>query len=80
MIVSVLTWLVLACWVLCLWWMHRASSRHNALLSEPPQLTHRFEQFSEPERNLGREGGRPADRPKASVQNNAPVIAADSKS
>lgn len=31
---NTLTWLGLACWVGCLWWMHRISSRRETTLKE----------------------------------------------
>jgi hypothetical protein len=52
MIVMVLTWLGLACWVVCFWWMHRISSRQDALLGELHRITKRIEQFSKAEHEL----------------------------
>ena len=52
MIVLTLTWLGLACWVVCFWWMHRISSRQNAMLDELHRVTKRIEKFSQAEHDL----------------------------
>ena len=44
--------LELACWPLCFWWMHRISSRQNAVLSELKQQAQRIEKVSTEERRI----------------------------
>jgi hypothetical protein len=52
MIVLLLTWVGLGCWIVCFWWMHRISSRQDALLKELHQITMRIERFSKTEHDL----------------------------
>ncbi|HUE41743.1 MAG TPA: hypothetical protein VMO75_07430 [Chthoniobacterales bacterium] len=47
MIVLVLTWLGIGCWVGCFWWMHRISSRQESMLEELREMTQRIERLSE---------------------------------
>jgi hypothetical protein len=44
-----------ACWVLCFWWMHRISSRQNALLHQLREQGRRIEKLSKAEHDLIRE-------------------------
>lgn len=46
MIVLVLTWVGIACWCVCFWWMRRISSRQDALLKELHDMTERIEHIS----------------------------------
>lgn len=55
MVVFVLTWVGLACWCVCFWWMHRISSRQDTLLKELHEMTARIEQLSKAEHELIRE-------------------------
>jgi hypothetical protein len=55
MIVLVLTWLGIGCWLVCFWWMHRISSRQDAMLTELREMTQRIERLSEAEHELIRE-------------------------
>ena len=55
MMVLLLSWLGLACWPICFWWMHRISVRQNAFLKELHAMTARIEQFSKTEHDLIRE-------------------------
>ena len=55
MIVLVLTWVGIACWVVCFWWMHRISSRQDALLKELHEMTERIEHLSKEGRELMRD-------------------------
>ena len=41
-----------ACWIVCFWWMHRISSRQDALLEELHEMTTRIEKLSEAEHDL----------------------------
>jgi hypothetical protein len=55
MIILVLTWIGLACWLVCFWWMRRISSRQDAMLNELHEMTQRIERLSEAEHDLIRE-------------------------
>lgn len=55
MIIVVLTWVGTACWCVCFWWMHRISSRQDALLAELHDVTKRIEKLSQAEHDLIRE-------------------------
>lgn len=48
----VLTWVGLGCWVVCFWWMHRISSRQEAMLRELHDMTRRIEKISKAEHHL----------------------------
>jgi hypothetical protein len=52
MLVLALTWVGLLCWIVCFWWMHRISSRQNAVLEELHQVTKRIEQVARSEHDL----------------------------
>lgn len=55
MTLFVLTWVGLGCWCVCFWWMHRISSRQDAMLKELHEMTQRIEQVSQAEHNLIKE-------------------------
>jgi len=55
MMLFVLTWVGLGCWIVCFWWMHRISSRQDALLKELHEMTRRIEHISQAEHQLIRE-------------------------
>ncbi|HZR78019.1 MAG TPA: hypothetical protein VFA58_02370 [Chthoniobacterales bacterium] len=55
MILSVLTWIGLACWGVCFWWMHRISARQEALLKELHEMTERVERVSKEGHDLMRD-------------------------
>jgi len=55
MIVPILTWVGMGCWLVCFWWMHRISSRQNTVLKELHEMTQRIENLSEAEHKLIRE-------------------------
>jgi predicted transcriptional regulator len=48
----VLSWVGTLCWGVCFWWMHRLSSRQEAMLQELKDVTKRIEQLSEAEHDL----------------------------
>ena len=52
MIVFLLSWVGIGCWCVCFWWMHRISSRQDAVLKELHEMTKRIEKFSEAEHDL----------------------------
>ena len=43
------------CWAVCFWWMHRISSRQDAMLQELREMTARIEKLSLAEHDLIRE-------------------------
>lgn len=45
----------MGCWLVCFWWMHRISSRQNAMLNELHEMTQRIQHLSEAEHKLIRE-------------------------
>jgi predicted transcriptional regulator len=55
MLVLVLSWAGIGCWLVCFWWMNRISSRQDALLKELHEMTARIEQLSQAEHELIRE-------------------------
>ena len=55
MILFVLTWAGFGCWIVCFWWMHRISSRQDAMLKELHDVTKRIEKLSEAEHDLIRD-------------------------
>ena len=55
MFVLALTWVGTACWVICFWWMHRISSRQDALLKELHDMAKRIERLAKAEHDLIRD-------------------------
>lgn len=55
MFVLILTWVGIGCWIICFWWMHRISSRQNAVLKELHEMTERIERLSQAEHDLIRD-------------------------
>jgi hypothetical protein len=43
------------CWAVCFWWMHRISSRQDAMLEELHEVTTRIEKLSQAEHDLIRD-------------------------
>ena len=43
------------CWAVCFWWMHRISSRQDAMLEELNEVTTRIEKLSQAEHDLIRD-------------------------
>jgi len=43
------------CWGVCFWWMHRISSRQDAMLEELREVTTRIEKLSQAEHDLIRD-------------------------
>lgn len=52
MIVLILTWAGLACWIVCFWWMHRISSKQEAMLKGLHEMTTRIERLSQAEHDM----------------------------
>ena len=55
MIILVLTWIGIACWLVCFSWMHRISARQDSMLKELHEMTQRIERLSEAEHKLIRD-------------------------
>ena len=55
MLILILTWLGIGCWIVCFWWMHRISSRQDAMLKELHEMTRRIERISQAEHELIRD-------------------------
>ncbi len=53
-----LQWLTIldsGCWLLCFWWMHRISSRQEAMLQELREQAERIEEMSKVEHDMVKE-------------------------
>ncbi len=69
MILFVLTWVGLGCWCVCFWWMHRISSRQDAMLKELHEMAGRIERLAQAEHDLIRREVHPkVDEIKEHVQ------------
>jgi len=79
MLVLILTWLGLACWPVCFWWMHRISARQNSLLKELHEMATRIERFSKAEHDLIQEVHPKVSEIKDRVENVQQAVATDSK-
>ena len=55
MVLFLLTWVGIGCWCVCFWWMHRISSRQNAMLKELGEMMRRIEALSEAGHDLMRD-------------------------
>jgi hypothetical protein len=76
MILFVLTLVGLGCWCVCFWWMHRISSRQDAVLKELHGMTTRIEQISQAGHNLIREVHPQVGEIKEHVENVAEAVSA----
>ncbi len=47
-----LTWLNAVCWGVCFWWMHRISTRQDAVLNQVKEQGRRIEKLSREEHDL----------------------------
>ena len=74
MVVITLTWIGIGCWLVCFWWMHRISSRQNAMLKELHDVTQRIEQLSKAEHDLIREVHPQVSKIKEHVENVAEAV------
>lgn len=80
MIGLTLGWIGTACWCVCFWWMHRLSSRQEAMLHELHAVTKRIEQLSKDEHELLREVHPNVEKIKESVKDVAVAVAAEDAS
>jgi hypothetical protein len=51
-VAPILAWIGIACWGVCFWWMHRISSRQEAMLKEMHEMMERIEDLSKREHDL----------------------------
>ena len=77
MIVLTLTWIGIACWLVCFWWMHRISSRQEAMLKELREVTQRIEHLSKAEHDLIQEVHPKVNAIKEHVENVAEAVSPD---
>ena len=52
MMTFLLTWIGMGCWVVCFLWMHRISSRQDAMLKELHEMAGRIERIAQAEHDL----------------------------
>jgi hypothetical protein len=62
------------CWTVCFWWMHRISSRQDAMLDEVHEMTKRIEKLSQAEHDLISEVHPQVNEIKEEVQNVREVV------
>ena len=73
----VLAWIGTGCWGVCFWWMHRLSSRQEAMLKELHAVTKRIEKLSEVEHDMLREVHPTVEKIKESVDDVASAVGSD---
>jgi hypothetical protein len=62
------------CWAVCFWWMHRISSRQDAMLEELHEMTKRIEKLSQAEHDLIRDVHPQVSEIKEQVQDVREVV------
>ena len=67
------------CWAVCFWWMHRISSRQDAMLKELHEMTSRIEELSRAEHRLIQEVHPKVHEIKQSVDDVAEKVTDDGK-
>ena len=77
MIALVLAWVGTACWVVCFWWMHRLSSRQDAMLQELHRVMKRIEELSRAEHDLLQEVHPNVEKIKESVKDVAVAVSTE---
>jgi hypothetical protein len=79
-IALILAWIGTACWVVCFWWMHRLSSRQQAMLEELHEVTKRIEKLSKAEHDMLQEVHPTVKKIKESVKDVAVAVSAEDSS
>ena len=51
-LINAISILELGCWVVCFWWMHRISSRQDAMLIQLQEQARRIERVSKEEHEI----------------------------
>ena len=77
MIALVLAWVGTACWIVCFWWMHRLSSRQEAMLQELHKVMKRIEELSKAEHDILREVHPSVEKIKESVKDVAVAVSTE---
>ena len=67
----------IACWGVCFWWMHRLSSRQEAMLKELHAVTGRIEKLSEKEHDLIQQVHPTVEKIQKSVKDVAVAVEAE---
>jgi hypothetical protein len=65
------------CWIVCFWWMHRISSRQDAMLEELHAMTTRIERLSQDEHDLIRDVHPQVSEIKEHVEDVREVVSPD---
>jgi hypothetical protein len=65
------------CWIVCFWWMHRISSRQDAMLKEVHEMTARIEGLSQSEHDLIRDVHPQVSEIKEQVENVRDVVSSE---
>jgi hypothetical protein len=65
------------CWLICFWWMHRLSSRQEAMLQELHEVIKRIEGLSKAEHDLLQEVHPNVEKIKESVKGVAEAVATE---
>jgi hypothetical protein len=73
----VLGWIGMTCWLVCFWWMHRISSRQDAMLKELHEMTTRIEDLSRAEHDLIRDVHPQVGEIKETVKDVADAVSAE---
>ena len=73
----ILAWVGTICWVVCFWWMHRLSSRQEAMLQELQEVMKRIKELSEAEHDMLREVHPNVEKIKESVKDVADAVSDD---
>jgi hypothetical protein len=72
-----LSWIGIACWGICFWWMHRISSRQDAMLKEMHEMMARIEHLSKREHDLIQEVHPAVSEIKESVKGVVDAVSED---
>lgn len=67
------------CWAVCFWWMHRISSRQDAMLQELHEMATRIEKLSQAEHDLISDVHPRVNEIKEHVQNVEEVVSSETK-
>ena len=67
------------CWIVCFWWMHRISSRQDAMLEELHEMTTRIEKLSRAEHDLIRDVHPQVSKIKEHVENVREVVSSEKR-
>ena len=73
----VLAWVGTGCWVVCFWWMHRLSSRQEAMLQELHEVMKRIKELSQAEHDMLQEVHPNVEKIKKSVEGVAEAVSGE---